>query len=470
MSTSSTLPFGAGTSAVISQKPKLARLNLIATFGFFVLCVFTMLNLNYYTRLFLGTEQVLSIFYLVSCLTVIFALRFPIRESIGATGGFWLFAVLFYLGVSTRMGLGVDPAFFTSPSSNFYRILTAQLIMISAAAGARHMMLAGKLQLLLRIVFGLMLMAAGTIILAKIFPFLADRSGQGRVGGVFSDANRAGHAMCIAAAFGFATLRRETSLFMRMIILGGLLMLLPCLLITNSRSSIIFFVLLIGLQVMFTPILKQKGTVFALVLVAASLPIGIFWYLGQEGSHVNVREAANLEQRQERLESFVRILRGEMSEEDTGHRFTLAALGIKYFASSPVIGVGFHELVRMRETNLGCHNTYIRVFGEGGIFSGILYIAAIGVIAFASWRCRDSQIRILGIGFIAMYSCSAMVAHTAFTMRIGNVCMGIVLGLLTGVITIQQAESRKRRAAIWANAPGRGAVPASVAPAKRLAN
>jgi len=307
--------------------------------------------------------------------------------------------------------------------------------------------LAGKLQVLLRIVFFMMLAAAATILLAKVIPALADRSGQGRVGGVFSDANRAGHALCFTAAFGFAALQKENSLVFRTMILGGLLMLLPCLLITNSRSSIIFLLILIGMQVAFTPILRQKGSVFAIVLVAAGIPLGVFWMINQQGSHVNALEAAQLQEQQERLEGLFRILSGEMSEEDSGHRFTLAAIGFRYFLESPVIGVGFHKLVRMPEVQLGCHNTYIRVLGEGGLFSGILFISAIGVIAMAAWRCKEKQIQTLGIGFMAMYSCSASVSHTAFTMRISNVCMGIVLGLLTAVITIRRTEAKRRRAA-----------------------
>lgn len=315
------------------------------------------------------------------------------------------------------------------------------------------MMLAGKLQTVLRFSFAFMLLAALTILLAKIFPVLAIKSQQGRVGGVFSDANRAGHAICYTAAFGFAALHREKSFLVRMLMLGGIASLLPSLLITNSRSSIIFLVLLVMIQAMFTPLLKKKSMIIPLLVLAAGVPIGVLFMMNQQGSHVNAGDAADLEQQQNRLESFARILKGEMSEEDTGHRFVLAAVGLRYFFESPVIGAGFHRLSSMPEVNhLGCHNSFIKVFGEGGIFAGLLYVSSVAGLALASWRCRVPEIRTLGIGFTAMYACSAMVAHTGFTTRISNVCMGICFGLITAALTMRKQEFRTQRAAIWAQA------------------
>ena len=423
-------------------------MNWPAAAGFFALCAFTMLNLNFFTRTFLETDQVLSIFYLLACLLVLFALKFPLIQSIGNCGLFFMASIATYLAVSTRMGMGVDSSFFTSLSSDVYRIVTAQLITLAAAAGARHLYLAGKQQMTLRIAFALTLLAGLTIILSKIFPVLAVRYMQGRLGGVFTDANAAGHALCYSAAIGFACLINEKSVLVRGFVFVGLALLIPCLILTNSRSSIIFMALLVGAQFFISPILKQKGTIVAIIVLVVGVPIGIQVAVNKEASRVNAYEAASTEAQQDRLASLLRIMRGDISEEDTGHRFVVGAVGLKYFASSPIVGVGFHKLTRMQEVNLGCHNTFIRVLGEGGIFCGILYMLSFVVIGLAGWKCKAPEVRCLVVGFIVSYFCSAMVAHTQLTSRISNVLLGICLGFLSAVVTIKTAENKRRRTAI----------------------
>ena len=427
---------------------KYARLNWLATAGFFPICAFTMLNLNFFTRTFLQTEQVLSIFYLAACLTVLFSLKFPITKSIGGVGMLWMFSIALYLIISTRFAIGVDSKFFTSPASDVYRILTAQLITIAAAIGARHLLFAGKLQITLRILFGFTLLAGLSIILSKVIPALApraDATGAGRVGGVFTDANAAGHALCYSAAFGFACVIQEKSFVIRVLIFGGLALLIPCLLLTNSRSSILFMGLLVLSQVFASPLLKQKGTLIAILVLGIGMPIGIGVAINKQKSHVNARDAANVEGQKDRLASFGRILRGEMDERDTGHRFVVGAVGIRYFVSSPVIGVGFYKLCNMPEVNLGCHNTFIRVFGEGGLFSGLVFMAAVGFICLVGWKCKTPEIRCLVLGFMLSYACSGMVSHSQLTSRISNVSLGICLGLMSGAATLQLAEEKKKR-------------------------
>lgn len=432
----------------IPTQPAPVRLKKLATFGFFSLCAFAMLNVNFFTRTFLQTEQVLSVFYLLACLLVLFGLRFPIVKSIGRIGLFWLFVMATFLAVSTRLGIGVDSKFLTSLSSDVYRIVTAQLIIVAGAVGARHLYLAGKLQLMLRVCFGLTLLAASTIILAKFIPVLAVRDMQGRMGGVFTDANAAGHAVTYSAALGFACLVGEKSSTIRLAVFGGLAMLIPCLLLTNSRSSILFMGLLVIAQFFISPLMKRKGMILAIVLLAAGIPIGIKLSLGLQGSVVDRREAINLEVRQDRLESIFRVLRGEMNDSDTGHRFVVGAVGFKYFLDNPVIGAGFAKLLLMPEVGLGCHNTFLRVLGEGGLFCGLLYASAVFFVGLAGWNSKNPSVRCLVVGFIISYACSAMVAHTVLTARIGNVLMGICLGLLTAAATEQLTKSKLRRASL----------------------
>ena len=108
----------------------------------------------------------------------------------------------------------------------------------------------GRLQPTLRILFGFTVIAALTIVLTKKAPWILQYVGQGtadRSSGFFADPNRAGQAVCMAAAFGFGCLAGETSK-LKIFAYAGLLTLVPCLFMTYSRSSIVAMALLVMLQ------------------------------------------------------------------------------------------------------------------------------------------------------------------------------------------------------------------------------
>ena len=425
----------------------LVRKNLGGMLGFFALCALCMTNINFITSAMLGKEQVFSILYLLACLVVLFSFQFKIGSAIGAPGWFWMFGIGIFLAISTRCGFGIDTAYFLSPQSNFYRILIAQMITMCAALGARYMILRGKSQLMLRILFGFMVGAAGTILITKFVPQILVFIGaprQDRSGGFFEDPNRAGQAVCIAAAVGFAALVNETKKW-QYPMYAGMAMLIPCLFLTYSRSAIVFLTLLVMMQFFISPIFKRKETVIAVLLIASLMPVGIFVVLAQRASVVDLRSAANVKVKQERMQGLFELLQGKFTERNTGYRTRVGAVGLKYFVENPVIGAGFRKLVRMPEIGLGCHNTFIRVLGEAGLFAGLTFMGAVFLVAACGWFSPRPEVKCLAIGYIAMYACGCMVSHSMLTNRLTNVMLGIVLGGLSAALTSRKANERQKR-------------------------
>jgi len=203
--------------------------------------------------------------------------------------------------------------------------------------------------------------------------------------------------------------------------------------------------LLVMMQFVISPIMKQKGVLIGILILAAGIPIGVNVVLNRRASHTDAWAAADLKQQQERMQSLFNILSGDFDAGDTGHRGTVAAVGLKYFLRSPIIGAGYRVLVRMPEVNLGCHNTFLRVFGEAGIFAGLLFVGAIVVISLAGWNCPVPEIRCLVIGYMAMYSCSAMVSHSVLANRLTNVALGVCLGFLSAVVVTQRQDARMKK-------------------------
>lgn len=425
----------------------LVRKNFAGMIAFFALCGLCMTNINFITSAMLGREQVFSILYLLACLVVLFSFQFKISQAIGAPGWFWMFGIGLFLAVSTRCGLGIETAYFLSPQSNFYRILIAQMITMCAALGARYMILRGQSQVMLRILFGFMVLAASTILITKFLPQILVFIGaprQDRSGGFFEDPNRAGQAVCVAASVGFAALVNETKKWQYPIYLG-MAMLIPCLFLTYSRSAIVFLALLVMMQFFISPIFKRKETVIAVLVVASLIPVGIFAVLAQRASVVNQRDAANVEAKKERMQGLFELLQGNFSERNTGYRTRVGAVGLKYFVNNPIIGAGFRKLVRMPEIGLGCHNTFIRVLGEAGLFAGLTFMGAVFLIALCGWFSPRPETKCLAIGFIAMYACGCMVSHSMLTNRLTNVMLGVVLGGLSAALTCRKANDRQQR-------------------------
>lgn len=437
----------------LASMPPLVKFNSAGAVGFFVLAGLCTTNINFITRAFFGTEQVFSIFYLMACLTVLFAFGFKMSASMGAPGRLWLLATALFLLVSTRAGLGIEKAYFLSPQSNFYRIIVAQVITICCAIGARHMMLRGQMQNTLRVLFAFTVFASLTIILVKQFPeilrFVGEGS-QGRASGFFSDANRAGQAVCMTAALGFACLVGEKTRF-RLVIYLGLLSLVPCLLLTYSRSSIVFMAILVLMQFFISPIFKRKEMIVGMLVLMIAIPIGISVLLNRRASIVNAKEAADQARQTSRLESLFDLLQGKIDESNTGHRFVVASVGLKYFYRSPIIGAGFRKLTRMPEIGLGCHNTFLRIFGEAGLFVGIIFMASIFYIVWCGWWCPQPEVKCLVIGFMAMYSCACMVSHMLLTNRLANVLMGVCLGFLSAALTLRHHQKKQARMAKMAS-------------------
>jgi|GEM_PF-5803713 len=425
----------------------LVRKNFAGMLSFFALCALCMTNINFITSAMLGKEQVFSVLYLLACLVILFSFGFKVGQAIGAPGWFWMFGVGIFLAISTRCGFGIDTAYFLSPQSNFYRILIAQMITMCAALGARYMILRGQSQLMLRILFGFMVGAASTILITKFVPQILVFIGaprQDRSGGFFEDPNRAGQAVCIAAAVGFAALVNETKKW-QYPMYAGMAMLIPCLFLTFSRSAIVFLALLMAMQFFISPIFKRKETIIAMLVIGSLMPVGIFVVLAQRASVVDQRSAANVKVKKERMQGLFELLQGKFTERNTGYRTRVGAVGLQYFVDNPVIGAGFRKLVRMPEIGLGCHNTFIRVLGEAGLFAGLTFIGAVFLVAACGWFSPRPEVKCLAIGYMAMYACGCMVSHSMLTNRLTNVMLGIVLGGLSAALTSRKASDRQKR-------------------------
>ena len=177
------------------------RNNPLGHLAFWLVVALCTLNLNFVTKAILGKDQFFTVLYLLACVVTLFAFGFRWRPAMGGVGTLWLVTMFLFLAVSTRVGLGISKAYFLSPQSNVYRIVAAQMITVCCAMGARYVILKGKLQSTLRILFAMLMLASLTILLTKYVPIFStfiDQLAQNRHGGFFvsvSESQRLDHIL-----------------------------------------------------------------------------------------------------------------------------------------------------------------------------------------------------------------------------------------------------------------------------------
>ncbi len=258
----------------------------------------------------------------------------------------------------------------------------------------------------------------------------------GRAIGIFTNANQAGMAMALAAAFGFACLveTRRRLLVIAAIIMAGI----ACV-TTFSRSSMLTFALVASVQLVTSSVIRNKT-----VILAALIAIGGFGWFVAEG----YKQMGDLGHEQERrLSSFSEIASGKVSKENTGHRLSVATVGLQYWRRKPLFGHGIGNGsgldLGLGVHALGPHNLFVLLLIEAGLPAFITFVAALGAAWYAAIRCKMPQVRTLAVGCLTVFSCNCMTGHTVLTQNYYAAALGIVFGCLSAANTIEKTRSTR---------------------------
>ena len=443
MSTATTLP----PSPIVGTPPRRPvsvgseRLN---SSGFVLACLVLMtvfVDINAAIRLMFGSQRIGSPLIFILCLSTFIAYRFQFRRGLGKAGMIYTAMFLIYLLFGTVVLLvdfsdvAVYQAFYFLQMN-----LSSVVIMLALAPAARNavlakkghrMIMAGFLVLMASVLLLFYAKFAGTAIYAthELTAEIKSQFTAGRAIGFFTNANQAGMAMCVAAAFGFATLVGTKR---RLFVMAGIAAAGVAVVATYSRSSMLVFGVVAIVQIVTSNVFKNKAVILS-SLVAVS---AFVWFLSSGYESLNDLTV----QQQKRLASFTSMAKGDFSNENTGHRFAVAKTGIEYWLRSPVfghgLGTGRSIDMGMGVTALGPHNQFILLLIEGGAPTLILFIIA-GVVAWTrAMRCKVPQVRTLAIGCLAVYTANCFTSHTILLQNIYAAAMGIVFGCLSAADVI----------------------------------
>lgn len=218
-------------------------------------------------------------------------------------------------------------------------------------------------------------------------------SGPGRANGIFGSPNLAGVHMNFTLAFVLFFVLKSKRLYLFFLAMVPLVLYSGFL--TFSKSTIIIQSGIVGLfflynMFFFRKIGKQARRNFlrSLVLITIAL-IYAAPTIKEYASTLNLQQI-------QRLTEVAAIAQGEVNEETTTHRTVLWKEASLLIAKNPILGYGTSCFSRLPEGGLGPHNTYLFVWGEGGIIPFIALLVFVLSVYYRSYFwIRDPTYRFL---------------------------------------------------------------------------
>ncbi len=261
-----------------------------------------------------------------------------------------------------------------------------------------------------------------------------------RMAGFYMNPNDAGYEANLTMILGIAILlRSEGSIGRILFAFLGILAGIGATIASFSKSALIIFilVLLIALviYVLSYAVLSLKtrrfGNIFFAVLFYGVLQLFIL---------VGIFFDDLLPSQQRRIEQIGLILTGKADKSDTSNRADLAILGFEKISDRPLLGTGLGSFVHLLDAgsatgdDVGIHNVFIRVWGEGGIISFFLFMTFWGLLIWQSLFIPIPWIRLVAICFAITTIVFGLTNHNLLE----NNLLGAVIGFVCAFVVVHR--------------------------------
>ena len=191
---------------------------------------------------------------------------------------------------------------------------------------------------------------------------------------------------------------------------------------TYSRSSMIAFAIVAIVQILTSSVLRNKSVILASIITIA----GLTWFVAE--GYKTMGSATR--QQEQRIASFAELAAGDFSEEHTGHRFAVSAVGLEFWLRKPLFGHGLGNGrtldLGMGVHSLGPHNEFVLLLIEAGVLGFLTFVIALAAAWYAALRCKVPEVRALAIACLTVFSCNCLTSHTIHTQNYHAAMLGIV--------------------------------------------
>ena len=268
-----------------------------------------------------------------------------------------------------------------------------------------------------------------------------------RMAGFYMNPNDAGYQANLTMILGISILlRSEGSIWRILFAFLGILAGIGATIASFSKSALIIFILVLGIALVIYIVsyrvmsvqTRRFGNIFFAVLFYGVLQLFIL---------VGVFFDDLLPSQQRRIEQIGLILTGKADKGDTSNRADLAILGFQKISDRPLLGTGLGSFVHLLDAgsatgdDVGIHNVFIRVWGEGGVLCFFLFMVFWLLLAWQSLLIPIPWVRLVALSFALATVIFGLTNHNLLENNllgaiIGFMCAFVVIHRITPVVQI----------------------------------
>jgi O-antigen ligase len=261
-----------------------------------------------------------------------------------------------------------------------------------------------------------------------------------RMAGVYLNPNVAGFAGNITMSLGLGLLlRNEGSIGRALFGFLGIFVGIVAIAASVSKTAIIIAILtlLVSIIVYFSTYqrinrpTRRLGNIFFGFLIYGIVQMGVL---------LSVFFSDLLPSQQRRIEQIGLILTGRADKSDTSNRADLASLGLEKISDRPILGSGLGSFMHFLDAgnktgdDVGIHNIYLCVWGEGGFLPFILFMVFWGIAAWQAATIPVPWMRMTALALWVMLFISGLTNHDVLEMNL----FGAMLGFMCAFGVIHQ--------------------------------
>ena len=359
----------------------------LVRFGFWVLGVGTLANLNHFSNMTVGTGWPITLGVAFCSALLCLTVRTPLRQNLGSPGFLLVATLTSYLFIGLSVALISNPGWYLGDRTIPFRVGLAASIGVATILGASVELRRLGVEYMLKKILIILTVTSVLILMTpflfeyvyRIPPHLSDVRdiARNRFIGTYVDPTLAGGMACYTAGLALVFLdgNRYRKFATLALILGSM-----AVIVTFSRMAILTLgglLLFFGISSISSSRSRQETVVkvFPIALVGGACTLFIFtaelFFLRDDTGAFS------------RL-VWIRTLGGDL-EGTINTRFTLWSLGWSKVMESPLFGHGLWQIHHLEHgprcragTLCGVHNSFLILWGEAGIIPLVLFVLFLG--------------------------------------------------------------------------------------------
>lgn len=403
----------------------------LANVAFFTLMVTIFLSLNDVVYQLFGVGQFGSPLILICCFLMLAGVKIS-YESFNSVGiKLWYLLYLFYTLVgSIARGLNINTVYEIDLYDIFQKIITSMIIIFSVHQFVyNRIVMEDKKKLVFYSIFIPIVLSCGYAVYQGMSGIVSVTGEEfGRVMGVFSNPNGLGLVsnVCVMMAIYSIYADKGYMLLKAAVLIMGLYVSF----LSLSRSAIITsaFILILSVVWFSIKLLKINKNARRKYLFITGLPILSIVYLVNNFEDI-LSTYTDYGQSQKILGMVDLVFKGKVTAENTSDRAQVYKIGIDNIIEHPLIGSGLGFCEKFPAStgyNYGCHNTFILIFGNSGVFVFILYLTLIGYVAYKSFFINPIY-GFFSIGMISIWALQNLGSHNGLDEKMDNILITVAI-------------------------------------------